>query len=327
MAKQTFTTGQVLTAAQMTSLQQTAMGGGSPSTKTTSYVLTAADAGTVIQMNSASATTITVNTSLFAAGDSVQIQNINTGVVTITAGTATVTTSGSLALSQWEGGFLYFTSASASIFFDYTQTGAVSPLTTKGDIWGYSTLDARIPVGANDTVLTADSTQALGVKWATASSGGMTLISTTTLSGTSTTLSSIPQTYNSLYLVVTGMTYASGSNNFRLKPNNDTTLSDTVQVFNGTASSSSGLINLGAGDNVSQTNADNVWTIGFDNYTSTTRYKTFNFIGSFFNISATRRNIWAGGTFKSNSALTSLVFDVEGTIAFSTGTVLLYGVK
>jgi len=31
MAKQTFTTGQVLTAAQMTSLQQTAMGGGSPS--------------------------------------------------------------------------------------------------------------------------------------------------------------------------------------------------------------------------------------------------------------------------------------------------------
>jgi len=122
MAKQTFTTGQVLTAAQMTSLQQTAMGGGSPSTKTTSYVLTAADAGTVIQMNSASATTITVNTSLFAAGDSVQIQNINTGVVTITAGTATVNSAGSLALSQWEGGFLYFTSASTAIFFDVVDS-------------------------------------------------------------------------------------------------------------------------------------------------------------------------------------------------------------
>jgi hypothetical protein len=174
MAKQSFSVGQVLTAAQMTSLQQTAMGGGSPVTKTASYVLTAADAGTVIQVNSTSATTITVNTGLFAAGDSVQIQNINTGVVTITAGTATVTTSGSLALSQWEGGFLYFTSASASIFFDYTQTGAVSPLTTKGDIWGYSTLDARIPIGANDTVLTADSTQALGLKWATPSSGALT---------------------------------------------------------------------------------------------------------------------------------------------------------
>jgi len=44
MAKQTFTTGQVLTAAEMTSLQQTAMGGGSATAKTTSYVLVATDA-------------------------------------------------------------------------------------------------------------------------------------------------------------------------------------------------------------------------------------------------------------------------------------------
>ena len=77
MTKQTFTTGQVLTAAQMTSLQQTAMGGGSTTAKTASYVLVAADAGTVVQMNAAGATTITVNTALFAAGDTVQIQNLN----------------------------------------------------------------------------------------------------------------------------------------------------------------------------------------------------------------------------------------------------------
>ena len=126
MAKQTFTTGQVLTAAQMTSLQQTAMGGGSATPKTASYTLVAADAGTVIQMNSASATTITVNTALFAAGDTVQIQNIGAGVCTVTAGTATVTTAGSLALSQWEGGNLYFTSTSASIFFDIVQAAAAS---------------------------------------------------------------------------------------------------------------------------------------------------------------------------------------------------------
>lgn len=126
MAKQTFTTGQVLTAAQMTSLQQTAMGGGSATPKTASYVLVAADAGTVIQMNAAGATTITVNTALFAAGDSVQIQNIGAGVCTVTAGTATVTTAGSLALSQWEGGNLYFTSASASIFFDVVQSSSGS---------------------------------------------------------------------------------------------------------------------------------------------------------------------------------------------------------
>ena len=116
MAKQTFTTGQVLTAAQMTSLQQTAMGGGSATTKTASYTLVAADAGTTITMTSVSATTITVNTSLFAAGDTVYIQNLGAGVSTITAGTATVSTSATLALAQYEGGQLYFNSTSAAIF-------------------------------------------------------------------------------------------------------------------------------------------------------------------------------------------------------------------
>jgi hypothetical protein len=117
MAKQTFSVGQVLTAAQMTSLQQTAMGGGSATAKTASYTLVAADAGTVVSVNSTSATTITVNTGLFAAGDTVTIQNLNTGISTITAGTATVNTSSSLALAQYEGGELYFVSASSAIFF------------------------------------------------------------------------------------------------------------------------------------------------------------------------------------------------------------------
>jgi hypothetical protein len=116
MAKQTFSVGQVLTAAQMTSLQQTAMLGGSASAKTASYTLVAADAGSAISMTSTSATTITVNTSLFAAGDTVHITNLGTGVCTITAGTATVNSSASLALAQYESGFLDFTSTSAAIF-------------------------------------------------------------------------------------------------------------------------------------------------------------------------------------------------------------------
>lgn len=171
MAKQTFTTGQVLTAAQMTSLQQTAMGGGSTTAKTASYVLVAADAGTVVQMNSASATTITVNTALFAAGDTVQIQNVGAGVCTVTAGTATVNTSSTLALKQYDAGTLYFNSASAAIFFASDAADSTSPLTTKGDLYGFSTVDARIPIGTNNQVLTADSTQALGLKWATPASG------------------------------------------------------------------------------------------------------------------------------------------------------------
>jgi hypothetical protein len=105
------------------------MGGGSTTAKTTSYTLVAADAGTVVQMNSASSTTITVNTALFAAGDTVQIQNIGVGVCTVTAGTATVNTAGSLALSQYENGTLYFTATGASLFFDTTQASSSGGMT------------------------------------------------------------------------------------------------------------------------------------------------------------------------------------------------------
>lgn len=226
MAKQTFTTGQVLTAAQMTSLQQTAMGGGSPSTKTASYVLTAADAGTVIQMNSASATTITVNTSLFAAGDSVQIQNIGAGVCTITAGTATVNSAGTLGVTQYDGGFLYFSSASSAIWFDYTQAGTTLPLTTKGDLFGYDTGNARIPVGANDTVLTADSTQALGVKWATPAAGGganWTLLNAggTALTGAATITVSGISGADKVFVLVSNASSATAGSEFNIRFNGD----------------------------------------------------------------------------------------------------------
>ena len=46
-------------------------------------------------------------------------------------------------------------------------SGTTSPLTTKGDIYGYSSTNARVPVGTNGQVLVADSTQTLGVKWGT----------------------------------------------------------------------------------------------------------------------------------------------------------------
>jgi hypothetical protein len=53
---------------------------------------------------------------------------------------------------------------------EWATTADATPLTTKGDLFGFDTADARIPIGANNTVLTADSTQTLGLKWATPSS-------------------------------------------------------------------------------------------------------------------------------------------------------------
>lgn len=43
--------------------------------------------------------------------------------------------------------------------------GTTSPLTTKGDIYTYSTVNDRLPVGSNGQFLTADSTQSTGLKW------------------------------------------------------------------------------------------------------------------------------------------------------------------
>lgn len=173
MAKQSFSTGQVLTAAQVNSLQSNDFNQ-TVSVKTAAYTLVAADKGTRIEFNTSGSVTCTVNTGLFDAGDTLVIQNRGAGVVTVTAGTATVNTSATLALSQYDAGTLYFISASAAIFFN-TDAGGGSPLTTKGDLYTFSSVDTRLGIGANNTVLTADSAEATGMKWAAAAGGGKVL--------------------------------------------------------------------------------------------------------------------------------------------------------
>jgi len=284
MAKQTFTTGQVLTAAQMTSLQQTAMLGGDASVKVASYTLVAADAGTTVAMNSASTTTITVNTGLFAAGDTVFIQNRGAGVCTVTAGTATVNTSASLALAQYEGGTLYFTSASAAIFFK------------------------------------ADGAAAAG--------GGMTLISTTTLSGSSITLSSIDQTYKNLYLLIKKPLFSASGATLLFRINGDantrylqgTTTDAPTQTFTNTL--------YRPMDNGNNSVSDGNIQIFLPDYADTTTFQAINSIGLTTdrdNSAAIYRFI-AWGMYNQNTAITSLVF-LTNSGTFTSGTVLLYGVS
>jgi hypothetical protein len=54
------------------------------------------------------------------------------------------------------------------------SSGGSLALTTKGDILGYDTTSNRVPIGTNGQVLTADSAQALGLKWDSPTAGTVT---------------------------------------------------------------------------------------------------------------------------------------------------------
>jgi hypothetical protein len=95
----------------------------------------------------------------------------------------------------------------------------------KGDLIAATANDtpARLAVGANDTVLTADSTAATGMKWAApAAGGGLTLLSTTALTGSSVTVSSISGSYKNLQIVLKNIYQSANDDGVFLRLNGDT---------------------------------------------------------------------------------------------------------
>jgi hypothetical protein len=207
----------------------------------------------------------------------------------------------------------------------WVAVGGGSPLTTKGDVYGFSTVDARIPIGANDTVLTADSTQALGLKWAApAAGGGMTLLTTHTLSGSTSTISSIAGTYKSLFGVIIGVTASGTSANLQINPNASSTITNAVfQEETTNYAYTTWYLNV---NNCKVSGGLNCWSFTINNYASTTNHKPIQMSGQFVQTDDSLNAIIAAGGIRTNSAITSLDFvNTGGT--FSAGTVLLYGVN
>ena len=105
----------------------------------------------------------------------------NTGALTVN-----VNSLGAKSVAKWQGLAVIAGDVKANtlipLYYDGTNWNMmapgnaplVSPMTTKGDVIAFSTLPARLGVGANGTVLTADSTQTTGLKWA--STGTATVI-------------------------------------------------------------------------------------------------------------------------------------------------------
>jgi hypothetical protein len=119
MAKQTFTAGQVLTAAQCNTLNANAGYNLDTQTQTgTTYTLVAGDVGEYVTLSNASAITLTVPASVFSAGDTVNLVQLGAGQVTVAAGAGMTVNSegGKLKLkAQYAVATLLFTSASVAV--------------------------------------------------------------------------------------------------------------------------------------------------------------------------------------------------------------------
>jgi hypothetical protein len=97
----------------------------------------------------------------------------------------------------------------------------------KGDIIAATAADtlSRLAVGANGTVLTADSAEATGLKWATAASGaGMTFISRTTFSNTaSVDIDVFNDTYETYFMVIENIHAATATDDILIRGRYSTT--------------------------------------------------------------------------------------------------------
>jgi hypothetical protein len=223
------------------------------------------------------------------------------------------------------------------------SSNAVAPA-AKGDlVAGSATNDAAVlGVGANNTVLTADSAEATGLKWAAASGGGMTLISETVASALSSLSFSSLGSYKQLLIIWNGINTSNSTTTFNIRFNNDSGSNySTAQMGVG-----ANVNNMGSGTDLGA-NLQNSFvqdctstTLGergrgywlIDNYTSTTKYKTaYGEIAYKEAQYGTKMNYMSFSTYESQSAITSI--DIvrttgSGTFTNATNTTIrLYGIS
>jgi len=212
-----------------------------------------------------------------------------------------------------------------------TSVKALNPGTTAGDLDYYTaaTTKARIAKGTAGQVFTMNS-GATAPEWQTISAGGMTLISTTTLSGATTTISSIPATYNDLYLIIRNYLPATDLANIRIRLNADANANRHAAANNDTAngvySFNNDVVTLSqSNDNATSQSLHYVY---IPDYKNTTTWKMFTAFSCTTNGTTPTQYMYRSGYgfYNQTSAISSLEFNLSAG-NFTSGSVLLYGVK
>ena len=211
---------------------------------------------------------------------------------------------------------------------------AVDPLTildAKGDLITATAADtpARLAVGAtNGMTLQVDSSTATGLKWDTPSSGGMTLLSTTTLSGSSTSITSISQSYTNLLIEMYNPTNATADGTSKITVHS---LAGTQLFYAGVDAGTAFIENGGVGISPRAASDRNnsvglTFSVLFLDYTNTVQNKLFEY--SYYNRTTTSTNApgIAAGIVWSTNAVQNLYFQNTGG-NFTGGTVKIWGVK
>lgn len=204
---------------------------------------------------------------------------------------------------------------------------ATSVLTTTGDLLyasGANTL-ARRAIGATGDVLTVSG--GLPVWSAPSSSGGMTLLSTTTLSGSSTTLTSFSSSYKSFVIYVRNFRPATNNATLQMRFNGDANTRYTnVLASTATVSQSQNATSI----NVMAANNDlydkGLAVIEIPDYANSATYKIAR-INSYADQDVNFNQMFNVGFYKVSSfAITSIaLFPSSGN--FTSGSALLYGVN
>ena len=211
-----------------------------------------------------------------------------------------------------------------------------TPLTTKGDLFTFSTTDARLAVGTNGYTLVADSAEATGLKWAAPSSGAMTKISSGSISNTATF--TVDSVFTSTYYnyIIKLAVYSSSSLPAsdllcRLRKNDATTFTSGYSA-GGQKITRSGTISAMASDNIGNFILSTDIGAGVNNRTSVTiNYNTldisyrpvFDWFGA-SNSDTPGLSVLGGGWVDGNNIYGIQFFASSGNIS---GEYAIYGVE